>query len=42
MAPVVISVEEGAIANLVIRVIDEARIAGAEKISLTQPVSRRP
>jgi biopolymer transport protein ExbD len=35
MVPVIIKVEQGAIANLVVRVIDESRMAGAEKISLT-------
>ncbi|HEX9782992.1 MAG TPA: biopolymer transporter ExbD [Opitutaceae bacterium] len=35
MALVIIKVEKGAIANLVVRVIDEAKIAGADKISLT-------
>ncbi|HEX9784649.1 MAG TPA: biopolymer transporter ExbD [Opitutaceae bacterium] len=35
MAPVIIKVEKGAIANLVVRVIDEAKIVGADKISLT-------
>ncbi|BET68001.1 biopolymer transporter ExbD [Opitutales bacterium ASA1] len=35
MVPVIVKVEKGAIANLIVRVIDEARLAGADKISLT-------
>ena len=34
-APVIITVEEGVIASLLVRVIDEATLAGAETISLT-------
>ena len=33
--PVIINVEEGALAGLVVRVIDESKLAGAENISLS-------
>jgi biopolymer transport protein ExbD len=33
--PVIIDVQRGALSNLVVRVIDEARVAGAQHISLT-------
>ncbi|MGH8019293.1 MAG: ExbD/TolR family protein [Opitutaceae bacterium] len=36
-APVIIHVQEGVIAGFVVRVIDEAKLAGAERISLTTP-----
>jgi biopolymer transport protein ExbD len=33
--PIIINVEEGAIAGLIVRVIDESKVAGAQNISLS-------